>query len=77
MSGARTVQCHANRGREYSVAFDDKGAVQVVRVRCYGPDGKYWRPIWNLTYPRMSTTVSCAIHAAMSKMQSLPAKERT
>lgn len=61
------IRASANRGREYAVSFSRENDAQVVKVKCYGPSGNYWRLIWNTSYPSMTTTVACAIRAAVAK----------
>lgn len=63
-----TVDCSANRGRTYRVAFSEKGEVQTVRVKVYTSNVHYhWRMIWNLSYGEMTTTAACAVRSAIEK----------
>lgn len=62
-----TVQCSANRGRQYEVAFSSSDEIQSVRVKVYRCDGVHWRLLWNTTYPDMTTGVACAIRSAQAK----------
>jgi hypothetical protein len=67
--GGYTLDCCANRGRTYRVAFSADGEVQSVRVKVYTSNVHFhWRMLWNLSYgDNMSTTVACATRAAYAK----------
>lgn len=62
------VECSANRSRTYRVAFSAKNEVQSVRLKVYTSNvHHHWRMLWNLSYGDMTTTVACAVRAAIAK----------
>jgi uncharacterized protein with GYD domain len=54
----------ANRGKEYRVAFDDKGDAFVVQVITRGT----YRMVWAQSRDKNSITANCAINAAITKL---------
>ena len=62
------IECVANRGTKYRVAFDHEGnAVWVETVYRRAADtGSVRRRIWSKHCERMSTTAACAIRSAIA-----------
>lgn len=69
----KVVECHANRGTTYLVAFDDeRNAVWVDTVYMRGglfSAKRTTRRIWNKHCKSMGHTAACAIRSAIAVME--------
>lgn len=72
-TGHTEIECTANRGSKYRVTFDGAGSVARVEsvYRRDGDTGRVYRTLWRDSGQQMTTTVACAIRAAIAKRKEL------
>jgi hypothetical protein len=65
------IECVANRSSKYRVSFDSAGSVCRVEsvYRRDGDTGRVYRTLWRDSGMKMTTTVACAIRAAIAKIR--------